>query len=868
MPDLYWFDWTDRLVAWLLTYGLHSTILLAAAWLAAPKLPLAARETLWKSAVVGGLFTASLQMFVGAAPVLQGTNLANTSITGPSSAAVFTAVGLAGPQTTPISSLGSEGPSTALAAEPSAPEESAMPPAAAQGWTRGLAGAWTLFAAGALLLLGLSYRRLRRRLADRSPLNQGPIYRILESLRQRSGLPRAPLLSRSEALSIPIARGVLRPEICLPERVFDLAEDRQESLLAHELAHVLRRDPAWLLANRLLESVFFFQPLNLIARRQLQEIAEFRCDDLAARWTGRPTSLAHCLTEVAGWSLERRRAPAAALVPSLAQKKRGLRKRITRLLHPTYGADGGSRSRWLQPALGVGLLVFALAAPGIVPASGEQHSPPNAQAFELPEPVPTPQEAPRAASSPGIATTHQGSPAPAAPETPATPMTAAGSEARPVPMPRVAPRPRPVAVAQAAPIPREAPVPPAVPVPPTEPMKIPRQLIQVPEVRVPEVSVPPVRVPEIRIPEIHVAPISIPEMNIEIPEIHIPEMVIPEMEMPEIQIPEIHIPAFEIEIPEIEIPEIDLDALHEATQMQIEASLAQIEALEFELEAFSQGVSEELEQSLQESLEPALERIQEHLNRDIEPHLESLEHEIEDARREGDEARQEALETVREELRKNLQSQRAEQRRHQEGYQEATAVYRDQLARQLEAEGREHAGVAREELARARDALRHELHRHRQAAARQTRDRELATRAYRAELRTAVEARQRTAQRQERAAAVQRRSSEQREVQAAALARQQEALEHQRQKLNRAHREHRALREREATVRGEEIRAREEQRQAERKALQARLQEREERAREEREQARSKAQEEWRRARGDESPAQEEPPNDPPSPQH
>src|SRR6202163_2872805 len=58
-------------LAWLLTYLLHSTLLLGLAWLASKPLArwsVAAEETMWKLALVGALLTASLQLAAGWEP--------------------------------------------------------------------------------------------------------------------------------------------------------------------------------------------------------------------------------------------------------------------------------------------------------------------------------------------------------------------------------------------------------------------------------------------------------------------------------------------------------------------------------------------------------------------------------------------------------------------------------------------------------------------------------------------------------------------------------------------------------------------------------------------------------------------------------
>ena len=61
----------DQAIAWLLTYLLHSTFLLGLAWLVSKPLgrwSVAAEEAVWKLALVGALFTASLQFAAGFEP--------------------------------------------------------------------------------------------------------------------------------------------------------------------------------------------------------------------------------------------------------------------------------------------------------------------------------------------------------------------------------------------------------------------------------------------------------------------------------------------------------------------------------------------------------------------------------------------------------------------------------------------------------------------------------------------------------------------------------------------------------------------------------------------------------------------------------
>ncbi|HEX6203347.1 MAG TPA: M56 family metallopeptidase [Thermoanaerobaculia bacterium] len=401
-----WIDlapWAAPAAAWMLTYLLHSTVLLVAA--AATALVLGERraalqEVVWKCALVGGIATATLQAGLGWTPVAGTWELPGagriaeaTSDENPRQGGIVGEVA-AGESAGTIGGAGDSASTSSWAAGSSrvsgqpapggvfaAPEggsaraaallgtDSVAPSAsaAASPTTSPLAAAWPLLAVLAWLALAAffaarlagDYLRLAARLRERWPVADGAVAALFGRLLGKSGRRRPVGLTGSERLPVPIAWGLARPEVSLPARVLrDLSPYHQESILAHELAHVLRRDPAWLAAARLIEAVLFFQPLNRLARRRLQELAEYRCDDRAVELTGRPIELARCLTEVAAWRL----AGLAALpVPSMASGS-ALGRRVRRLVH---GERGERLPRWVRPAAVVGVLAVALAAPAV-----------------------------------------------------------------------------------------------------------------------------------------------------------------------------------------------------------------------------------------------------------------------------------------------------------------------------------------------------------------------------------------------------------------------------------------------------------------------------------------------------------------------
>lgn len=373
-PEPAWLRLAEQATAWIATYAVHSTLLLAAAWLATRRLGgrhLAAQETVWKLALVGGIATATLQLGLGLQPLAGSWSVGQPAAT---AAAPAPAAPAAAPPATSAVARRPVAPTAARDAALPAPRpvarivDAAAAEAAAEAAARTRARRLLLLAGLGLATLGIAwlaplgaaYLRLGRRLRGRAEID-GPLLGALRRLEPSARLARPVRLSATPRIPMPIARGLARGEICLPARALsELGADEQEGVVAHELAHLARRDPAWLLVARAVERLFFFQPLNRLARRRLLEISEYRCDDWAAARTGRPLSLARCLTEVAAWRVG---AAGRLPVPAIADGS-SLGRRVRRLL------DGGEADRpaprWLKPLALAAVAAVAVVGPGAV----------------------------------------------------------------------------------------------------------------------------------------------------------------------------------------------------------------------------------------------------------------------------------------------------------------------------------------------------------------------------------------------------------------------------------------------------------------------------------------------------------------------
>lgn len=367
----------DSLTGWLLTYTLHSTVLLGAAWLITRHLNdrrLSLQEAIWRTALVGALLTATVQLGLGFDPLAGKLSLAAPAV----GTDLFT-LGT-------VDSSSSEVP----------PSNISIDTAPIHRSTRQLATVLTLLwvgvAAAALLGIARARLQLRRLLADRTVFPTG---RLIRRLAAAMRIRRSVRVSLTHNLDTPCATGVVRPEICVPDFVIsDLPGAEQECLFAHEMAHVARFDPAWLILYHLIERAFFFQPLNRLARQRLEALAECLSDDRAVECTGRQLDLAACLVRIAARCSSPRQLALAAATTSRSD----LGQRVERLVHAT------SRERtslWTMAMLPAVLAISATVLPGItlsaavVPAPLAPQEPTPATAPE-PEAPPEPESPPAA----------------------------------------------------------------------------------------------------------------------------------------------------------------------------------------------------------------------------------------------------------------------------------------------------------------------------------------------------------------------------------------------------------------------------------------------------------------------------------------
>jgi len=313
--------------AWLATYMVHSTLIIGGVWLinrvTSPGRDL--QEAAWKLALISGVVTATLAVATGLQP-LSGKY---------ETAAVVEASWRTAPDTSPL-----------LRVLPTV-----------------IVGLWILYASFVLARVAFVTTRARRSLGPRSDADSAT-REVVTRVAQTMGVKETVRVTISDELASPVVLGA--SEITLPRRVLDeFTPEEQRSVIGHELAHLARRDPWWLMLAATIESLFFFQLLNRMARMKWQEQSEYLCDELAVRAEGSRLPLARSLARVAEWS---RGDIPQLLAPALAEQSSTLLGRVQQLVEYDKRADLTSRMTFITFAAALVLAVLG-GSPAFAPGS-------------------------------------------------------------------------------------------------------------------------------------------------------------------------------------------------------------------------------------------------------------------------------------------------------------------------------------------------------------------------------------------------------------------------------------------------------------------------------------------------------------------
>ena len=230
-----------------------------------------------------------------------------------------------------------------------------------------------VWVAGALVFGAWRVRQWRSTagLVQRSaPLRSGREAQALVRAMRQSRCTRSIQLRLGDESIEPGVIGVLRPVIVWPAGLSDrLTDEEMEAVLAHEIAHVTRRDNLFARVQMAVETIFWFYPLSWWLGTQIVNERERACDEEVVHMGTNTQSYAAGILKVCGFCL---RAPAAF---AAGVGGSNLAQRVERIVTGAPDARRAGTAKLLGLCFGLAMTVTPLTLGALGAATYEQQEP-------------------------------------------------------------------------------------------------------------------------------------------------------------------------------------------------------------------------------------------------------------------------------------------------------------------------------------------------------------------------------------------------------------------------------------------------------------------------------------------------------------
>lgn len=164
-----------------------------------------------------------------------------------------------------------------------------------------LAAIWLCGTTAVLLAWYLRWRRVQKKLRWAVPATTSRELAILRRINGGIGVS----LRLSQNSVEPGIFGVFRPVLIWPEKLSAQLEDAHiETILAHELMHLRRRDNLSAALHMVVEAVFWFHPMTWWIERRLMEERERACDEAVVQMGNNAETYAESLLKASRFCVE------------------------------------------------------------------------------------------------------------------------------------------------------------------------------------------------------------------------------------------------------------------------------------------------------------------------------------------------------------------------------------------------------------------------------------------------------------------------------------------------------------------------------------------------------------------------------------
>jgi beta-lactamase regulating signal transducer with metallopeptidase domain len=220
-------------------------------------------------------------------------------------------------------------------------------------WPAVLVTVWFLGFAAVLTSWSIQWRRIANLMRRAAPLREGRVIETLRRIERLSGISRRIAVLSSRGSMEPGVFGIFRPVLLWPEAISPHLDDAHlEAVLAHEAAHVHRRDNLTSLLHMLVEAIFWFHPLVWWMESQLVKERERSCDEAVLLLCRQPRAYAEGILKVCELCVESPLTCASGITGS------DLKRRIGQIMTASIARKLGVGARLLL--LGAGLVAVSV----------------------------------------------------------------------------------------------------------------------------------------------------------------------------------------------------------------------------------------------------------------------------------------------------------------------------------------------------------------------------------------------------------------------------------------------------------------------------------------------------------------------------
>jgi TonB family protein len=212
-----------------------------------------------------------------------------------------------------------------------------------------IAAVWLCGFVALLILWSVRWRRVVAAVQRSIPIYQGREVVALRHLEKIGGVrrPMALLLSRNSALE-PGIFGIFRPVLLWPAKISEHLQDSHLSaILAHEVAHVRRRDNLAAALHMTVEAIFWFHPMVWWLGARLVEERELACDEAVLQLGNPPSIYAESILKTCEFCVE---SPLACVSGVTGAE---LKKRIVHIMTPNSAEKLGPGRKLLLASVGI-----------------------------------------------------------------------------------------------------------------------------------------------------------------------------------------------------------------------------------------------------------------------------------------------------------------------------------------------------------------------------------------------------------------------------------------------------------------------------------------------------------------------------------